>query len=134
MLAIGGACTSPSAAAPGASASPDPGAQTRAPLGDTVHVQLGRSASVDAGRLVLTFLSHGTDSRCAANVVCVWAGDVPVRIAARTGRTSAEVELHTGLEPHSLTVDGYVVTLVGFLPYPGTNDRSAPTAVLRVGR
>ena len=65
-------------------------------------------------------------------------GDVPVRIAARVGRTSVERELHTGIEPHSLTIDRYVVTVVGVLPYPGTETpdapRATPTVLLRVTR
>src|SRR5687767_3795552 len=114
-VAIVAACSSPPAGGPGSgNASPDAGAQTRgASLGDTVHIQLGRSASVDDGRLVLTFVSRGTDSRCPANVVCVWMGDASVRIAVRTRTTSVEREVHTGIEPHSLTVGGYVVTVVG---------------------
>jgi hypothetical protein len=136
-VAIAAACSSPPAAAPGSSgASPD--ANRSASLGDTVQIELGRSAAVDGGRLVLTFVSRGTDSRCPANVVCVWMGDVPVRIAARSGKTSAEAELHTGIEPHSLGVNGYVVTVVGLVPYPGTEapeaPRATPTVLLRVTR
>lgn len=93
---------------------------------------------MDAGRLVLTFVSRGTDSRCPAHVVCVWMGDAAVRIGARAGNTSVERELHTGLDPHSLTVNGYVVTVVGLLPYPGTETperpSATPTVLLRVTR
>ena len=134
-VAVGVACSSPPAATPGSgSASPDASADTRsAALGDTIHVRVGRSASVDNGRLVLTFRSHGSDSRCPANVVCVWMGDVAMRIAVRTARSTAEVDLHTGLEPRTLTVDRYVVKAVGMLPYPGTTPSDAtPTAVLLV--
>lgn len=129
-LTLAAACSSSPAAAPGSGgAAPDASTDTRsAALGDTVHIPLGRSASVDGGRLVLTFRGRGPDSRCPANVVCVWMGDVPARIAARAGATSVERELHTGIEPHSLTVNGYVVTLVGLLPYPGTAAREAPPA------
>jgi hypothetical protein len=65
-------------------------------------------------------------------------GDAAVRIAARAGRTSVERDLHTGDEPHSLSVDGYVVTVVGLLPYPGTEapdvPPATPTVLLRVTR
>jgi hypothetical protein len=87
---------------------------------------------------MLTFVSRGADSRCPADVVCVWMGDASVRIAARTGNTSVERELHTGIEPHSLTAGGYVVTVVGLLPYPGTQAANAPagtpTVLLRATR
>jgi hypothetical protein len=139
-VAIAAACSSPRAAAPGsAGGSPDAGApMSSASLGDTLHLQLGRSASVDGGRLVLTFVSRGADSRCPANVVCVWAGDVAVRITGHSRDTTADVELHTGIAPRSLTVNGYVVTVVGLLPYPGTEAASVPTTtptvLLRVTR
>jgi hypothetical protein len=129
-IAVAAACSSPPAAATGsAGASPDAGSQPRASLGDTVHIALGRTATVDSGRLLLTFVARGPDSRCPANVVCVWMGDVAVRIAARVGGTSVERELHTGLEPHSLSLDRYLVTVVGMLPYPGTAAAEAPAAV-----
>jgi hypothetical protein len=128
-------CSSPPAGAPGSGgAAPDASAETRsAALGDTIHIRLGRSASVDNGRLLLTFRSHGADSRCPANVVCVWMGDVVLRVGARAGRSTADAELHTGLEPHTLTIDRYVVKAVGMLPYPGTTPSdSTPIALLVV--
>jgi hypothetical protein len=135
-IAAGAACSSPPAAAPGpGSASPSGSTETRsAALGDTIQIRLGHSASVDNGRLVLTFRSHGSDSRCPATVVCVWMGDVSMRIAARAGRRTSEVDLHTGLEPRALTVDRYVVKAIGMLPYPGTtpSDVVTPTALLLV--
>jgi hypothetical protein len=123
------ACSGP-APVPGSGALPDPQAPARsAALGDTVRIRLGRSASVDRGRLRLTFVSHGPDSRCPANAVCVWMGDVAVRVAARLARLSVERELHTGLEPRSLTIDRYLVTLIGLLPYPGTEVEGGPVTV-----
>lgn len=126
------ACSSPPAGAPSEAATQ----AKSAALGDTVHIELGRSASFDNGRLLLTFLSRGTDSRCPANVVCVWMGDVPVRLGVRAGRGAVEVELHTGIDPRSFTLGDYVVTLVGMLPYPGTEAPNAPpatpTALVRV--
>jgi hypothetical protein len=134
------ACFSPPPAATGsAPATPDAGPERRsALLGDTLHIELGRSASVDGGRLVLTFAAHGADSRCPATAVCVWMGDVAVRIIAGVRNTSVERQLHTGIEPHSFTVGRYVVTVVGLLPYPGTEPpdalRTIPTVLLRVTR
>jgi hypothetical protein len=137
-VALAGACSSPPAAS-SAGAAPDAGAESRGTaVDDTLHVQLGRSATADRGRLTLTFLARLSDSRCPANAVCVWMGDAAVRVAARVGGTSVERELHTGVEPHSLSIDRYTVTVVGLLPYPGTAAAEAPsvvpTAVLRVVR
>jgi hypothetical protein len=133
-LAIAPACSSAPAPAPGSSgAAPDVSSEAHGgPLDDTLHVTLGRSASADKGRLVLTFNARLSDSRCPADVVCVWMGDAAVRISARAGGTSVDRELHTGVEPRSLSIGGYVVTLVGLTPYPGTRDSSTPTAIFRV--
>ncbi len=136
-VALMTACSNPPATG-SVGAPPDVSTDARsAALGDTLEIVLGRSVSVDRSRLVLTFRSHGADSRCPANVTCVWMGDVPVRIAARSGATSADVELHTGIEPRTLTVGPYIVKLVGMLPYPGTTpegQQTTPTAVLVVAR
>ena len=135
-LALATACSSAPAAAPGSGgAAPDAAGDSRSgPLDDTVHVQLGQTAKADNGRLILGFAARLSDSRCPANVVCVWMGDAAVRVTARVGRTSVERELHTGIEPHSLSVDRYVVTVVGLTPYPGTDAAGPPTVVLRVTR
>jgi hypothetical protein len=136
IAAIAAACSSPPAPSPGSGgAARDAAGRSRSgPLDDTLHVAIGRSASADDGRLVLTFTARLSDSRCPANVVCVWMGDAAVRVSARAGRTSIERELHTALEPRSLSLGGYVVTMVGLTPYPGTEDHSTPTALLRVVR
>jgi type IV pilus biogenesis protein CpaD/CtpE len=137
VLAAAAACSSPPASAAGASASPDVGTEARsAALGDTVHIPVGGSVGVDGGRLAVSFLARVSDSRCPANVVCVWMGDAAVRVAARVGGTTVERVLHTGVEPHSLTVDRYTVTVVGLLPYPGTaaaeTQPATPTVILVV--
>lgn len=124
------ACSGPPAGAPGSGGA--------APLDATVHIQLGRTGRVDGGRLTLTFAARLSDSRCPANAVCVWQGDAAVRIVARVAAASVDRELHTGVEPHSLAVDRYVVTVVGLTPYPGTElegqPAAAPTVLLRVTR
>jgi hypothetical protein len=136
VAVIAAACSSSPAAAPGQGSAPaDAAAESRGgPLDDTLHVELGRTTTADNGRLSVRFAARLSDSRCPANVVCVWMGDAVVRIAASAGRTTVERELHTGIEPHSLSVDRYTVTIVGLTPYPGTDDRSTPTVIVRVER
>src|SRR5918997_2603753 len=124
VLSLATACSSSPAAAPGSgSLPPDAASESRGgPLDDTLHVELGRTVTADNGRLAVTFAARLSDSRCPANVVCVWMGDAAVRISARADRTTVERELHTGIEPHSLSVDRYTVSIVGLTPYPGTDD------------
>ena len=112
-----------------------PGASTQSgPRTDTLSIRLGQSALVDGGRLELKFDARVADSRCPANVVCVWAGDAHVRLMTRvSGGTSTPADLHSTTPPIKLTVDRYTVTMVGMTPYPGTGrDSDAPIVILRV--
>ena len=115
--------------------SPDASAQSGART-DTLSIQLGKTALVDGGRLELTFDTRIADSRCPANVVCVWAGDAHVRLTTRvTGGAATTSELHSGLEPMKLKVDRYTITMIGMTPYPGAGrDTDVPIAILRVAR
>lgn len=136
VLTLAAACSSSPAAAPGSSGVPPeaPAESRGGPVDDTLQVELGRTATADGGRVAVTFVARLSDSRCPANVMCVWMGDAAVRISARAGRTAVERELHTGIEPHSLSVDRYTITVVGLTPYPGTGGGGTPTAILRVQR
>jgi hypothetical protein len=136
VLTLAAACSSSPAAAPGSGGlPPDASAESRGgPVDDTLRVEVGRTATADNGRLAVTFAARLSDSRCPANVVCVWMGDAAVRISARAGRTTVERDLHTGIEPHSLSVDRYTITVVGLTPYPGTEDGGVPTVIVRVER
>ena len=124
-------------------ASPDETANSRASttepaLGDTVRIEAGASVSWNGGRFVVTFDSLGSDSRCPANAMCVWQGDVPVRFRlSADGRRSVSM-LHTGIEPRQVESSGYRLRLVNVEPYPGTYDPEkpapAPLAVVVVTR
>jgi hypothetical protein len=133
-LVLAAACSSrPGPTAGTRSPAPDTtGAAPTAPLDDTLKVELGKSTAVDGGRFVATFTGRLADSRCPANVTCVWMGDAAVRILARAAGRSVEQVLHTGIEPHSLGVGRYTVTVVGLLPYPGTGVEGEPMVLLRV--
>ena len=127
------ACSSGAGTAPKA----DPSTSSVAgAFDDTVRVVRGQQTAVDGGRLKVTYTDL-TDSRCPANVVCVWAGDAAATIRLDVGGAVATPTLHTALEPKSATHAGYTVTLVSADPYPGTeppNARLAATVLLRVTR
>ena len=101
---------------------------------DTLSIRLGQSAFADGGRLEVRFDSKVGDSRCPANVVCVWQGDAHVRIVTRvSGGASSTAELHSALTPQKVTVDRYSISMVGMTPYPGTGrDADTPVLILRV--
>ncbi|HEY9229261.1 MAG TPA: hypothetical protein VIP11_21620 [Gemmatimonadaceae bacterium] len=101
---------------------------------DTLSIRLGQSATADGGRLEVRFDARGTDSRCPANVVCVWQGDAHVQIITRVaGGAAVTSALHSALEPKKVTVDRYSITMVGLTPYPGTGrDNDTPVLIVRV--
>ena len=124
-LALLGACSPGSA-----SSAPEPA------LGDSLRVVRGQSVTLDGGRLTVA-VTELVDSRCAANVVCVWEGDAAVTLRVESGGAVATPTLHTRLEPKRATHVGYELVLLDVTPYPGTTPPNAPVtpiAVLRVTR
>jgi hypothetical protein len=69
------------------------------------------------------------DSRCPANVVCVWQGDgaVLLEIAPLNG-DSKESVLHTSVEPNSISVGRAELRLVKLDPYPAAPGSIDPNA------
>lgn len=58
---------------------PESAAQT-ARVGREFEVKVGRVVKLDGGRLWLKFAQVAEDSRCPADVTCVWAGSAAVLI------------------------------------------------------
>ena len=78
------------------------------------------------------------DSRCPANVVCVWAGEVVIELTVTKADTSAVVRLSlrpgrvASSQPSSEDIS---MRLISLEPYPGSDDDNeggGPTAVLEV--
>ncbi|WP_424950177.1 hypothetical protein [Deinococcus sp.] len=70
------------------------------------------------------------DSRCPAHVQCVRSGDAVVSFAAHSLRSNSQplhvFELHTNLEPRSVTVGQYNVSLYGVFPILKAADQLQP--------
>ena len=66
------------------------------------------------------------DSRCPADVVCVWAGDAVVQVRVTDG-AAAEYELHTGDSTRAAATHRQTqIRLVELQPYPFSNRTIAP--------
>lgn len=115
-------------------ATSDSGSQAIAALDDTVRVPLGQQASTRDGRLALRYVKLVNESRCPANAICVWQGDAAVQLEARAGGGTANVTIHTALDPKVLELSGYRVSLLEVQPYPGTGSQASPYIVARVVR
>jgi hypothetical protein len=107
---------------------------------DSIPLYLGKEAHVDDVWMVLSDVSG--ESRCPRDVVCVWSGDAVASITVHPPcykegckAASAQLQLHTNLEPRSGEGWGHKVQLLALLPYPvstRTTDRSEYVAWVRV--
>jgi hypothetical protein len=98
-------------------------AYSLAQAADSVPMVMGRETRV--GTLWLTLTAVPEDSRCASDVTCVWAGDAVAEITAQPPcykegclAPSAQLRLHTTLEPKSGDFSGHRVSLVRLTPHP----------------
>jgi hypothetical protein len=89
------------------------------PVGLGQETELSPGQSVQSGALRVTFTRVDGDSRCPADVVCVWEGDALVRleVAAQPGEAVPR-ELHTSGSAGNrvLTYGGFEVELVRLTP------------------
>jgi len=110
-----------------------------------VVVQEGQRIALPAFEATLTFVEKTEDSRCAANVVCIWEGRVKILLdVTRSGQEPASFELVgfvdiDGNDPSSKPgvmhkALGLRFTLERVDPYPldGVEQTDPVTATLRV--
>lgn len=84
-----------------------------------IRIELGRTATVEAGALEVTFSEVTTDSRCPKGEACVWEGDAVVRVALKSAADAGTVELHTASRlSQAAAFAGWFVELVALDPVP----------------
>jgi hypothetical protein len=91
-------------------------------LGREFKIKYGQELMVKGQGLKVKFASVVDDSRCPANVTCVWEGDAKILIGvSRANARRSRLELHTN---QKYTQAGkyrqYVIRLVALDPYPRT--------------
>lgn len=106
---------------------------------DTVFVlRPGQEVRAPDSVMRLWFLGVRNDSRCPVDVVCVWQGDAETEIGVAFGMgPTVPYVLHTGLEPRSVELGLYRITLVEVRPTPLSTSRILPEqyrAALRLER
>ena len=93
-----------------------------AELDAPIQLAPGQSAVFAAEKLEVHFAGI-EDSRCPADVACVWAGEVVVQLAVRSdGKTTQ----HRVRETQSATVAGYTITVLQVLPARASSQRIVP--------
>lgn len=107
-------------AACGGSAALDPSpSRTNVALGEEFDLRLGQTAVVGETGLRIRFADVAEDSRCAEDVVCVWAGNARVVLQIDEGTPSGrEVAVNSTLDPRSVVVGSYRVRYIDLRPAP----------------
>ena len=108
---------------------PDRGGVTpqQVQVGDTIRLRAGAMARIGTSDVVVAFRRIEADSRCAIDVVCVWAGDAVVRIELTDdGRTWSPAILHSFLDPKAVDFSGYTFRLLEVAPPNVSTKRTRP--------
>ena len=99
-------------------------------LGRPFKLRSGQQVTLKGERLRIKFVTVESDSRCPADVRCVWAGNAAVRLDVDIrGRGSKSMTLNTN-RGTSLADEnmyrGYKLKLVDLSPYPRSDQKTAP--------
>jgi len=103
-------------------------------VGDTVRAPFG--TPVTSHGVQVTFTKLVDESRCAANAICIWAGDASVALRFTKDGQSQTVTLHTNSQggPTTTSFAGAEFRVIGLTPYPimgaAMPNETAYTAIL----
>lgn len=110
----------------GACTTPNTGITASGPLASDViavdrdfDLKPGQTARVAGTAITVSFVGVPEDSRCPADVQCVWAGNgaVSLVVTDEPGAKSTVI-LNTTLSPRSARVSGYEINFRGLKPEP----------------
>lgn len=113
-------------------AQPDPSVEI---VGDTAFLELPLGRSADNGELQVAFDAVTEDSRCPADVQCVWEGNASIRLTLSFGNETEVAVLSSTLNPRQAAFFGYTVAFRDLTPHPVSQqptDRSAYVATIAV--
>ena len=103
------------------------GERVRVRLGQEFKLRVGQQAAVEGEGLRVRFAAVVNDSRCPADVTCVWAGNAEVQIEAEAGGSREDLKLNThggdGF-PKEARHKQYSVGLVSLSPHPRTDRKT----------
>ncbi|HKY79135.1 MAG TPA: hypothetical protein VJ182_03990 [Anaerolineales bacterium] len=99
--------------------------------GGQVVLSPGETVASGDGNITITFLEVLADSRCPADAMCVWQGNVSVLLQVVSGGQTRQVTLTLGEllagDVNLVTVNGATVSLVDVQPYPLASQHTDPT-------
>ena len=96
---------------------------TGAVLAQEFKIKYGQELTVEGQDLKVKFASVLDDSRCPANVTCIWEGFAKIVIGVRRAKAEeSQMELHTHDRfTRAGKYQQYVIRLVALDPYPRTD-------------
>jgi hypothetical protein len=87
-----------------------------------IELRFGQEVQVGGSVLKVSFANVAEDSRCPADVVCVWQGNAGVEIGVRMGMgPTYPLRLNTTVEPRDARWQDLRFTLLEVRPYPRTD-------------
>jgi hypothetical protein len=93
----------------------------------SVTVTVHQERSVPRAGFKIKFAEMVEDSRCPADVNCIWAGNAKVKIELRRGRGQSKTfELNSTTTPNVIEYNGYEIKLKELTPHTQTNFRIDP--------
>lgn len=97
-------------------------------LGSTVSLRVGQDAVIESEGIVAKFEGVTEDSRCPADVVCVWQGQATIAMSVQVdGGDAQDLMLTVGDEQYpSAMVGEYSVRVVQLRPYPVSSGQIGP--------
>ncbi|MFA5996881.1 MAG: hypothetical protein WC791_00120 [Candidatus Paceibacterota bacterium] len=99
-------------------------AVSQAPTPDNGQVVLGLGETGKVGDMTIKVNSVVSDSRCPADVQCIWAGELKVNITLATASKSETKDMTVGKE--AFVFEGHTVTI--------TDAPAVPNSSVKVGR
>lgn len=116
-LALLAACGGPSDVLP--DAQPGPSVSV---VGDTAFLELPLGRSADNGEISVTFDAVTEDSRCPADVQCVWEGNGAIRLTLTGADETEVVILNSTLDPRQASFGPYTIGFRDLTPYPVSDE------------
>jgi hypothetical protein len=84
--------------------------------GESAAIKLGDSAELAASKISIKFVRVIEDSRCPADVNCIWAGNAKIEIEASKGSQKSTFVLNTNGNETEASFAGYMLKLTGLEP------------------
>ncbi|MBA2291620.1 MAG: hypothetical protein H0W15_04095 [Gemmatimonadales bacterium] len=89
-----------------------------APLGDEFTAAPDQPLRINGTEHRITLKAVRSDSRCPADVTCVWAGNAEVSFRVEAPGVDTTVMLNTGIEPRAAKVGAIRIELMAVSPVP----------------